>query len=214
MPWPKPGQALFVGDAPDWKHNAWLPPEPDWVGYTRGYELAVDVLVEHVITKDRDQDFLIYPLLFLGRHAVELGIKDVILLARQLLDQEGKGFPGTHELDHLWCLARALLEDLEEPPEAEDLDVVTEYVAQLAENDRQSFTFRYPVERDGRTPSYPLVVGDYVPALGERVHKARLINVRHFASALRELLAFFSACSQQLKVLLDYQADERRYYEP
>jgi hypothetical protein len=43
--------------------------------------------------KDRDQDFLIYPLLFLGRHAVELPIKDVILLARQLLGQGGQGLP-------------------------------------------------------------------------------------------------------------------------
>lgn len=103
--WPELGAMPMVDDAPDWEHNAWLPDQPDWVVYRSGYLKALGLLVEHVLDRNRDQDFLVYPIVFLSRHSTELGLKHLTLLAADLLDDPGPNM-GHHRLQDLWAAAR------------------------------------------------------------------------------------------------------------
>jgi len=73
-------------------------PRPDWIFYQTGYRRVVDLLVDFVLDRDSDRDFLVHPILFLGRHATELALKYTILLARKLRDESGE-FPSTHSLE-------------------------------------------------------------------------------------------------------------------
>ncbi|MGU3906767.1 hypothetical protein ACVZDL_23390 (plasmid) [Escherichia coli] len=59
---------LLASDS-DWHNNACLNYMPDHgTAYTEGYRRAADILINHIDESGRDQDFLVYPVLFLYRH--------------------------------------------------------------------------------------------------------------------------------------------------
>lgn len=74
---------LFRDDLPDWHNNACLNATwgVDQAAYLEGYRCGARLLVEHVTEHARDQDFLVYPIIFLYRHHVELALKNIILQA-------------------------------------------------------------------------------------------------------------------------------------
>jgi hypothetical protein len=74
-PWPKKGNQLFKSDA-DWINNACLNFKEDQLNlYAIGYKRAAELLLEHVKNSGRDQDTLVYPIIFLYRHYLELRLK-------------------------------------------------------------------------------------------------------------------------------------------
>ena len=102
---PRKGERLFRGDLRDWKNNACLRQGDDYAcreGYLRGAQ----ILVEAVGEKERDQDFLVYPIVFLYRHYIELLLKEVIKNAPYLIDREltiaERNHLDSHRLDLLW----------------------------------------------------------------------------------------------------------------
>lgn len=202
--WPEQGLSPF-GDrsAPDWEHNAWLPDVPDWLHYVAAYRRAVDVLVEHVVTQDRDQDLLIFPILFMHRHHVELALKHVISMSAQLLD-ETITIPAHHDLQRLWEQAVALSLRIDPPPSDEDLDAVTEAIGHLSALDRGSFTFRYPLEKDQTTVAWRLRDGPL----------ERLINVRELGEWMERTTHFFEGTTEMLYHLREMDGYLREEYGP
>ena len=81
---------LLASDS-DWHNNACLNYMPDHgTAYTEGYRRAADILINHIDESGRDQDFLVYPVLFLYRHHLELLIKQIIGLALALAEDPDK----------------------------------------------------------------------------------------------------------------------------
>ncbi|MCZ5484310.1 hypothetical protein O5584_24240 [Escherichia coli] len=72
--------------------------------YTEGYRRAADILINHIDESGRDQDFLVYPVLFLYRHHLELLIKQIIGLALALAEDPDKHQykKDDHNLNNLW----------------------------------------------------------------------------------------------------------------
>jgi len=62
----------------------------DKAAYTEGYWRGARLLVEHVAEHARDQDFLVYPVIFLYRHHIELALKNLIMQAPYLIERELK----------------------------------------------------------------------------------------------------------------------------
>lgn len=152
--WPTPGMTLFgeVTQRPDWQANAFIG-DPNWDTYRFGYQRAVELLLAETIS-GRDQDFLIYPILYLARHAVELGLKHMISLLQQILNDAPAPRP-VHGLGRLWSQAKPLLRSagimLHHPGILESDGVLgfAQLVAELDEIDKASTTFRYPTTVDG-----------------------------------------------------------------
>lgn len=71
---PQRGDRLFRGDLRDWINNACLNVmgNGDAYAYKAGYRRGAEVLIDYVCQNGRDQDFLVYPIIFLYRHHVEL----------------------------------------------------------------------------------------------------------------------------------------------
>jgi hypothetical protein len=93
-------------------------------------------------------DAVIYPIVFLYRHYIELSLKDIIFLCRRL-KQEGSGFPQHHNLGTLWDEAKQLLSDhygSDTPEEMKNLDGC---IDDFATHDPNSFAFRYPWDKKG-----------------------------------------------------------------
>jgi hypothetical protein len=140
---------LFVaGPRPD-DHNACLNfGWAEWGGYALGYRRAALLAVQHVIATDTDHDTLVYPIVYLYRHAIELYLKEVIQRGRRLLDLP-ENFRATHDLQPLYDAARKIAEQVMGGKVPDWLFAMDRQMAELARVDATSMTFRYPVERDG-----------------------------------------------------------------
>ncbi|WP_417382174.1 hypothetical protein [Gimesia sp.] len=119
-------------------------------GYSEGYRLAAELLINHVESENQNHDTLVYPICFLYRHALELQIKNIIRIGRKLLDKQG-GHPSHHKLSDLWPLAKGLLREAEpnqpDPPEFSRID---KFIKQFADVDYDAQEFRYPTKVKGR----------------------------------------------------------------
>ncbi len=72
----------------DWRNNACLNPfRNEDYQYIAGFRLAAEILVESVTTNHREQDSLIFPIMYNYRHYLELSLKRMISMGCCLLDQ-------------------------------------------------------------------------------------------------------------------------------
>lgn len=194
LPWPKAGEVLFKGDADDWHNNACINFDADaWFGYAEGFRLGADYLVDRVEVTSADQDFLVYPVVFGYRHAVELRLKVLIRDVRRLLRQPG-GAPMGHKLDVLWTSARPLVERAFPGESKADFDAADEAITQLHKADPASTGFRYPQDTDG------------APSLA---HLGLHINLRHLRDQMARLFTYLDAVASAI----DNAIEERDEYE-
>lgn len=120
--------------------------------YAFAYQRAAKSLLEHALPQGF-KGRLVFPVLFLYRHCVELHLKHVILLGR-ILERQSEEFPITHDLDRLWIEAKPIIERTYPNGPSEDLASAERSLRRLREIDPDSFRFRYPVARD-KSPSLP-----------------------------------------------------------
>jgi hypothetical protein len=144
------------------------------------------LLVEHVVVHQRDQDYLVYPIIFLYRHSIELALKGLlrrapILIKRPLTEKESKHQKSEHCLEVLWKDLKPIFSTICTasgwgPPDEADIEGVDSYIHQLTELDPYSFSGRYPCSQKG------------VPA---PLLNFKRINLRHFAELLEQLANYF-----------------------
>lgn len=200
---PRKGDRLFRGDLPDWPNNACLNVRRDGdpIAYTEGYRRGARLLVEYVMEHHRNQDYLVYPIIYLYRHHVELALKSLIRHTPYLIDRpltkSEKAHLGKHRLDLLWQDLKPMLSAIGEAAgwgelDAADVEGIDDYIRQLTELDPDSFSFRYTRSKKG-TPSLP----------AELKH----INLRHFAEMLERLADFLDGLNTGLGVLTDGKSE-------
>ncbi|MCY4370945.1 MAG: hypothetical protein OXF41_16355 [bacterium] len=202
--WPKPGMSLFETTNPhDWRANACMPYQPDWVLYQSGYQLAAELLMAHTAS-GKDQDLLIYPILFNARQAIELGLKETIRLGNRLLNRDGP-YPKRHELTPLWQMAKGLLAEAASVHDPEALDeeatgAFEELIKALNTVDPGSFTFRYPTDQNDR-PSFDAEDG-IVP---------NQINTRDLNHTLSAMFNYLTGTTEWLANIIHTLQDMQSY---
>jgi hypothetical protein len=202
-PLPRKSDILFRDDLPDWQNNACLNVMHggDHLGYMEGYLRGAQKLVQHVIETGRDQDFLVYPIIFLFRHHIELVLKRIILRApylieRKLTDAE-KRHLGKHRLDLLWQDLKPMFTIICEragwgTPDSEDVAGIDAYIWQLQELDPDSFSFRYARTKDG-SPTLP--------------SDLKGVNVRHFAEMMERFSSYLDGIDSATDYLEECRAE-------
>ena len=194
---------LVRDDLPDWENNACLNVVAggEDYAYIEGYLRAGRTIARHVVETGRSQDLLVYPMVFLYRHHVELVLKWILVRAVFLLDLESHGdleaHFGTHGLGQLWQDLRPMLPRIYaqagwDGVDTDELEGVESYIQQLQQLDATSISFRYARTRKGG-PSLP--------------DGLRRINVRHFAETMERLVAFLDAAHQSIGHLADKKAE-------
>jgi hypothetical protein len=196
---PRKEDVLFSDAFPDWRNSACLNVAHggDEHGYSEGYRRGARFLVEHVMEHGRDQDYLVYPIIFLYRHHIELALKNIIsqtpyVIDRTLTDAEKKHL-GKHRLDLLWQDLKPMFNDICKAAgwgklNNTDLEGIDSYIRQLTELDPDSFSFRYTCSKAG------------VPSLPSKLHR---INLRHFAELMERLADCFDALDTAVSVLAE-----------
>lgn len=200
---PRKGDVLFRGDLPDWHNNACLngTGQGDPVAYVEGYRRGAEILVHFVNDNACDQDFLVYPILFLYRHHLELAMKRIIsrlprLLNRDLTSHEA-GQLSRHSLNGLWMTLKPMVsliyKAVEWPPaKSEDIAGADDYIRQLSEVDPGSESFRYAFGKSGKTN---------MPEGLDR------INMRHFAVTISRLIQYIDDIDTATSLVSEWQDD-------
>ena len=89
---PRKSDQLFRSDLRDWMNNACLNVmgSGDAYAYKAGYRRGAEVLIGYVGEIARDQDFLVYPIIFLYRHHIELMLKGDFLFSSRLQTRKNR----------------------------------------------------------------------------------------------------------------------------
>lgn len=195
IPWPQKGDELFKADE-DWWHNACLNFSLDMnIGYVYGYKKAADILVEYIKHTQRDHDYLVYPIVFLYRHHLELIIKKIIKDGNQLLDILNK-VPQHHKIKQLWDNCKTIVQKVWPEGSPDDLDAVEQCLNQFNEIDQTSIGFRYPTDKQGN------------PTIPEIKH----INLRNLAEVMERISSFFEGVDTGISEYLSHKCEMESYY--
>ncbi len=193
--WPRKGDRLFVSAA-DWENNACLNlGGPTFSLYAQGYRKGADIIVQKVKETGWDQDYLVYPVCFLYRHFLELRLKELINLGRQLFKGQ-TGFPENHKIDDLWVECRLFLEKAWPAGEKTDLDTVEECMKEFVSVDRSAQAFRYPQDKQGK------------PSLAGLSH----INLRHLSEVMTRLAVLLDGSAEGMYELLQFKYEMESDY--
>ena len=196
LTWPDVPRIAFGSDPLDGHLNArlgWALSNPrDMTGYIVGYKDAAEALFQHAKTVGAIPDFLLFPIAFMWRHAIELSLKEIVAIGR-VVDGRPWGFPEHHRLGDLWREAKPYVIRAG-PPDHEGPEVanVEENILELEGIDPSAQGFRYPVARNGD------------PGLKDAPTLLSLRLLHEAMQAVTNLLEGVSSVQQQG---LDYLAD-------
>lgn len=134
---------LFI-EAEDWRMNACLNSYHDPTElYIAGYKEAADLLVESVATHKGTADSLIFPIVFLYRHYLELRFKSLLHDGSRLLNLDYTP-KAEHKFSNLWPKVRSILVELWPNEEGDQLKAMDSLIQQFETVDPGSTSFRYP----------------------------------------------------------------------
>lgn len=145
--WPQPGDDPFdvdeVGNHAELASNDFT----RFVLMFEGYRKSADALVDQALDDWREAAYLIYPILFLYRHALELNLKYIINVYGHHVGVAP--IWNSHDFNVLWPRFLEVLEGFgtDDPDRADQ--IVGGVVAQFGNVDPGSFSHRYPCDRFG-----------------------------------------------------------------
>ena len=149
-----------------------------------GYKEAADLMVNSAASDRSKRDTLIFPIIFNYRQFLQLALKYQLAVYGPRVGIQPNW--NTHDLAALWSGFLAMLENYgtEDPDKADP--VVGEIILEFAKIDPRSYSYRYPVDRNG----------DPVPVAYSDLHLPTLADV------MKAVDAYFTGCDGYLDNLL------------
>ena len=166
-----------------------------WSAYADGYKEAGDVLVEYVKENRFKADLLVYPVIFNYRHYLELRLKELIIKGRKLYDVE-EALTTNHNLSWLWKECRTILERVWPEGDKTDLDKIESGINEFYGVDPTSYSFRYPVRKDGQ----------------ETIPDLTYINLVHLSDKMNEIGELLDGASCGISEYLSQKGEMYRDY--
>ncbi|HUS98374.1 MAG TPA: hypothetical protein VMX97_16740 [Hyphomicrobiaceae bacterium] len=184
--WPAQGDKPFVV-ADDPFDNAAIADD----GFTRlvlmtqGYKAAADLMVEAAANDRPSRDILVFPVIFNYRQFLELSLKYQLATYGPAVGIKPNW--KSHDLAQLWAEFLAMLEHYgtKDPDDADP--VVGAIILEFAKIDPGSYSYRYPVDRQGNP----------VPVAHSDLHLPTLADV------MQGVAGYFTGCDGYLSSLLD-----------
>lgn len=155
------GSEVFTGEGSDWHNRAQLnfTHYVPWHAYVAGYKEAADRLVAGIAEGLHGQDMLVFPILFLYRHYLEVSIKELIKECQPMLgitppakpkiEQRNMAAQG-HDLDGLWSYLKGLLPGIYPGIPDVVLEEIDRVVVAFHRHDEAGDAARYPVDLSGQ----------------------------------------------------------------
>ena len=154
-------------------------PRDDFGTFAKGYRIAADIVTEKLMKSKHLSDYEAYPIVFIYRHAFELHLKNIIYQAAKLfafrrMESIDAKLYNFHDLYTLSDLAqKAMLRGFPKDLELKNLmDDVTLTANEFAQIDPDSYSYRYPINKQGGFSTKP----------------KQIVNLESFANHMSELL--------------------------
>lgn len=214
LPWIRKLQDIFnaniMGGNNEYKENDLFRPSDNWrmnacIGknggpydysdYSRGYFDAGKRLIKSAHEDPFFLDVLVYPLVFLCRHGIELGLKHLSKTLPKLLNEPGD-IKFTHRLQDNWVAVSELLKKMpEELNNEETLTFVYNVIKNFCQFDPNGETFRFPEDKKGS-----LFLQD-----------SCIINVAVFGEIAIDVSSIFEYWFDEINILAHYNAEMLEY---
>ena len=186
IPWPDGSSSLFREGEPS-LDVAWIPESArDWHQYAWGYQTAYEELFMRWERHDMRPDSLIYPIIFLCRHYVELRLKELIQMSLSLLQISGDWKFG-HKLDKLWLHVRPHIRTIWPDDNENELNHIETLIREFSSVDPSCMAFRYPTDLEGKL----------------MLQKFQRLDVTYFKRTMNQLSTFLDAACQGTSVYLE-----------
>lgn len=154
--YPNSKDTLFSGNRYYWKLNACIGGHDSADAYVCGYANAAKLLARIVICSGRGMDTLVYPIVYLYRHCLEIQLKSLIrsgtYISGTTIDAELDEVLGNHNLMNLWNRFQPFFQEIS--GHNKDFDSVKKgmesCINQIHMIDPASFAFRYDRSKKSR----------------------------------------------------------------
>ena len=144
--WPT-SDVHILAPGPDIESNACTSPSEVELGhFVTAYKESADALVESAIARRAVLDVVLFPILFLYRHYLELELKNLVMIHRKLLGAD-PDYPQHHSLKALWDEAKTGIREDYGADCPVEVDYLDSCIDELNAHDPASFSFRYPRDR-------------------------------------------------------------------
>lgn len=192
--------------------NAYIDYYLSFPSYLGSYKRSFDILVQNVKQTNSHVDHIAYPILFLARHCMELGLKANIRYFAEYSEKDDYTIAGTHDLEKLFQAFKMHVEktfenlkykygisvEKSDKKSFRDLcDEVEKLNIIFHKLDKNSDAFRYPVDKE-QNPSF---------SQGER------INVLDVAELLEKSMTLFIHTADVFSKYTNYVDEIESYYE-
>lgn len=192
--------------------NAFIDYYLSFPSYLGSYKRSFDILLKDVLVTNSHVDYIAYPILFLARHCMELGLKTNIRYFAKYSDKDDYVKAGAHDLENLFRAFKMHVEKTFETLKAkygievekddkksfkELCNEVEKLITTFHLLDKNSDAFRYPVDKE-QNPSFKK---------GER------INVIDVAELLEKSMTLFVHTADVFAKYTDYADEIENYYE-
>jgi hypothetical protein len=146
--WPKADDKPFVAADDPWE-NASIENHAfsRMIFMMEGYKKAADLMVGAANADEVERGYLVFPIIFNYRQFIELSLKYLIATYGKAVEIEPNW--NSHNLEVLWKTFKEMLDRYGNPDPDEADSVVERIVAEFAKVDPASYSFRYPVDRNG-----------------------------------------------------------------
>jgi hypothetical protein len=152
--WPAKGDKLFKGVS-DQNDEIWNGHrDMQWSLYSYGYQEAFKLLGIEALSNDSKKKVLVFPIVFLFRHYIELILKQINKIGSPLLGEK-PDYETTHILKDLWDQTRKIIVNVWPDKKNEDLNIVDDCLKELIQKDTDSMRFRYPEDREKKAVYLP-----------------------------------------------------------
>ena len=135
----------------------------NWSQYAYGYKQALNIIIEKFSTTESPINYkdLVFPIFFLFRHLTELLLKEILIDYHKFINKDFP-IPDTHDLNTLWKQVKPIIIELFFDESAGyllkkrtnftklDIQKLNSIINKLHNLDRNSFSFRYPVDKKGK----------------------------------------------------------------
>jgi hypothetical protein len=189
--WPQEGDSLFASGI-QWEKDALLVAPWDWfLSYALSYKEAAAASVRAVEDGTVSPDIIVFATVFLYRHYIELMLKGLIKIGRQLRDRTSAYPNDEHKILLLWQECKPLLEFACPDGNQADTTTVENLICEFAKFDPLGLASRYGEHQDGK------------PTIKDR-RQFSLTNMREVMNGLSGFLEGSYDCMHDL---LQHQAD-------
>ncbi len=154
-----------------------------------GFKDSADMLVDQMIMNNTgQQDALVYPILFLYRHYLEIAIKSLIIQARKV-GKIQEPLEKTHKLDKLWMACSDQIKKNHSSGCGNEHPHITRLMKEFCSLDPYSEAFRYPTTKSG----YPTLPGLFN------------IDIQHVKAVINKISDVLKLESMAMDDLLDVE---------